>query len=282
MQKYENYLGLGIAGNFALHLAQAGELEDFKNIITKDEAAPKGIFPFYLPCEKITDAPRPREMLFSYPLSSQKVHLPKENVNVQAEPEVGLLCEFTYENGKVSHIVPKYFGAYNDCSIRVAGAAKISDKKNWGANSKGIATELLPIDKFEDGGVMDAFSICSFLRRDNELYAYGENVALSGYSYFYNKLTDWIQNQINTQEDFGPLEDIKTYIATCNYPKEVVVSIGATRYTSYGESTFLQKDDEVLVVVYNHTLYSLDDVLATLQNKTYKKENMSILAQRVY
>ena len=48
MTQYENFLGLGIAGNFALHLAQAGELEDFKDIITEDEAAPKGMFPFYL------------------------------------------------------------------------------------------------------------------------------------------------------------------------------------------------------------------------------------------
>ena len=41
MAKYKNFLGLGIAGNFALHLAQAGELEEFKDIITADEAAPK-------------------------------------------------------------------------------------------------------------------------------------------------------------------------------------------------------------------------------------------------
>lgn len=45
------------------------------------------------------------------------------------EPEVGLICEFTYSNGKVNSIKPTHFGAYNDCSIRVAGANKISDKK---------------------------------------------------------------------------------------------------------------------------------------------------------
>ena len=27
-------IGLGVAGNFAHHLEQAGELEDFKNVIT--------------------------------------------------------------------------------------------------------------------------------------------------------------------------------------------------------------------------------------------------------
>jgi len=282
MKVFEDYLGLGIAGNFALHLAQAGELEEFKNIITEDEAAPKGMFPFYLPCEKTTNNARPREILSTYPLSSTTIKLPKEDVNVQAEPEVGLLCEFTYQNGKVSQITPKYFGAYNDCSIRIAGAQKISDKKNWGENSKGIASKLFEIDKFASGGIMDNFSICSFLSRDDKLQAYGENVALSGYSYFYDKLTKWIVNQINTQEDFGPLEDIQRYIVTCNAPKNAIISIGATRYTPYGETTFLQTGDEVLVVVYNHKEYTLDDVLQTLQNKEYEKENMSILAQKVY
>jgi hypothetical protein len=281
MKKYEDYLGLGIAGNFALHLAQAGELEEFKNIITEDDAAPKGIFPFYLPCKQRLNATRPKAMLYTYPLSSTKIKLPKQDVNVQAEPEVGLICELSYENGKISNISPKLFGAYNDCSIRIGGAQKISDKKNWGENSKGISSELLTIDKFADGGIMDNFSICSFLRRDDELHAYGENVKLSGYSYFYNKLTEWIKNQLNTQEDFGPLEEIKSYINDCSQPSHTLISIGATRYTPYGETTFLQANDEILVVVYNHKSYTLDNIIKILHDKEYKKENMSILAQKV-
>jgi len=278
---YKHFLGLGIAGNFALHLDQAGEAEDFKDVITEDEAAPKGMFPFYLPKQKTSNALRPKEMLYTYPLSSTTIKLPKENVNVQAEPEVALICELSYEDDKLSHISPVLFSAYNDCSIRVSGAQKISDKKNWGEASKGIASDLLAIDSFSDGGVMDHFSICSFLRRDNELHAYGENVELSGYSYFYNKLSDWMRNQINTQEDFGPLEDIKSYINDASQPSNAVISIGATRYTPYGETTFLQAGDEVLVVVYNHTTYTIDDVVKSLSQKEYKKENMSILAQKV-
>ncbi|HIP14970.1 MAG TPA: hypothetical protein EYG74_05730 [Sulfurimonas autotrophica] len=282
MQEYTNYLGLGIAGNFALHLAQAGELEDFKNIITEDEAAPKGIFPFYLPCKKTTDASRPKARLFTYPLSSTTIKLPKEDVNVQAEPEVALLCEIEYDAEQIKSIVPKSFAAYNDASIRVSGAEKISDKKNWGRDSKGIADKSIPIDSFTQGGVMDDYSICSFLRRNGELYSYGENVALIGYSYFYEQLTQWITTQINTQKDFGPLEDIKSYMLTCKQPQNLLISIGATRYTPYGEKTFLQPGDEVFVVVYNHKKHSLDDVVNTLEKKEYKKNNMSILAQEVY
>ena len=40
-------IGFGIAGNFALHLEQAGEADDFALVKTDDEYAPKGIFPCY-------------------------------------------------------------------------------------------------------------------------------------------------------------------------------------------------------------------------------------------
>ncbi len=278
MPQFKEFLGLGIAGNFALHLDQAGEAEDFKDIITEDEAAPKGMFPFYLPKNPQTTA---KEILKTYPLSSDTIVLPKESLNVQAEPEVGLICELSYADGKISAIKPTHFGAYNDCSIRVAGAAKISDKKNWGANSKGISQTLLAIDKFEDGGVMDKFAICSFLRRDEKLEAYGEDVELNGYSYFYTQLLEWIQNQINTQKDFGPLEPILEYIKATSYPTQAVISIGATRYTPYGETTFLQTGDEVLVVVYDRETYTLENVIKKLQDKEYSAPKMSLLAQKV-
>ena len=282
--QYENYLGLGIAGNFALHLAQAGELEDFKDVITADEAAPKGMFPFYLPnfTPSTTATTRiPKDILRTYPLSSDTLELPKQDVNVQTEPEVGLVCEISYKDRKVESITPTHFGAYNDCSIRVAGAEKISDKKNWGVASKGIASSLIAIDKFEVNGVMDNYSICSFLKRDGKITAYGENVELNGYSYFYSQLTEWIKNQINTQEDFGPLEPLNEYIQACNYPANAVISIGATRYTKYGETTFLQTMDEIFVVVYNHELYTFNDIDLALTSGEYDKEKMSILHQRV-
>ena len=278
MPQFKEFLGLGIAGNFALHLDQAGEAEEFKDIITEDEAAPKGMFPFYLPNNPQTTA---KEILKTYPLSSSAITLPKEDVNIQAEPEVGLLCELSYIDGKISKITPTHFAAYNDCSIRVAGAAKISDKKNWGANSKGISQTLLEIDKFEEGGVMDKYAICSFLRRNNKLEAYGEDVELNGYSYFYTQLLEWIQNQINTQIDFGPLEPILEYIKAASYPTQAVISIGATRYTPYGETTFLQTGDEVIVAVYDRETYTLKNVINKLQNKEYSAPKMSLLAQKV-
>jgi hypothetical protein len=282
MAKYKKFLGLGIAGNFALHLEQAGEMQDFKDIVTADEAAPKGMFPFYLPEPPNHDsglALDAKNILSVYPLSTSHIKLPNENVNVQAEPEVGLICELSYSAGKLTKITPTHFGAFNDCSIRVADADKISDKKNWGESSKGFSNTLIEIDQFKKGGVMDSYSIASFLRRDGEFHAYGEDVELSGYSYFYEKLLEWMLHQINTQKDYGPLEPLNEYIAACSNPKDAIICIGATRYTEFGEKAFLKKGDEVVVVLYPKDETTKEELLQNLDTHTNKK--ISILSQRV-
>ncbi|MEA3331784.1 MAG: DUF5718 family protein [Campylobacterota bacterium] len=285
MGKYKNFVGLGIAGNFALHLEQAGELEEFKNIVTAEEVAPKGIFPFYLPKQRAT-AEKQRyltanKMLSTYPISSNSLLLPKEDVNIQAEPEVAIICRLEYQNGMVSNIEPTHFTAYNDCSIRVEGASKISDKKNWGADSKGLSNDLIAIDKFKSGGIMDSYSIASFLKRDEEVHAYGEDVELTGYSYFHDKLLNWIKNKLVTQEDFGPLEPISEYLTICANPDEAIVSIGATRYTEYGEKTFLKTHDEVIVVVYNSDKFSSQEIAQMAKENSLGNEEMSVLIQKV-
>ena len=281
MSKYKDFLGLGIAGNFALHLAQAGELEEFKDIITAEEAAPKGMFPFYLPYFDANIKLTAKDILTTYPLSSKTIKLPNENVNVQAEPEVALVCELEYKDNKLSQIIPKLFGAYNDCSIRVAGANKISDKKNWGEDSKGFADKLIEIDTFSKGGIMDKYSIASFLRRDSILHLYGENVELNGYSYFYKKLQEWMLHQVQTQEDFGPLESLSQYISACNNPSQAIISIGATRYTEYGEKTFLEAGDEVIIALYPSNLISYEELIKSISNNDFNLHSTSILVQKV-
>ncbi len=97
------------------------------------------------------------------------------------------MCDIVYAGDKVVELKPKFFGAYNDCSIRREGARKISDKKNWDANSKGIANKLLKVDSFQKGGVMDGYRIACYLRRGGILHGYGIDSALSSYSYFHGK-----------------------------------------------------------------------------------------------
>lgn len=274
MANYKEYAGLGVAGNFALHLEQAGEIEDFKQILTEDPNGPKGIFPFYIPGRE--------DFLGTYPISTDTILLPDEECNLQPEPEVALVCDLEYDaDGNVSMIAPKFFGAYNDCSIRKEGAPKISFKKNWGEASKGLSSTLIPIDKFESGGVMDSYRIASFLRRGGSLFRYGEDAALLGYSYFYAKLQEWLTHQINTQADFGPLEAVGAYLKAAGLPKHAIISIGATRYTHFGETHFLQENDEVIVVVYDNNLYCMNPILMKANSGSLEGEGISALIQKV-
>lgn len=271
----KKFIGFGIAGNFAHHLEQAGEASDFINVKVDDENAPKGIFPFYLPSNE--------SFLGTYPLSSKHIIYPSnKDGNLQMEPEVALICELIYENNKVIDIKPNFFTAYNDCSIRKEGAKKISEKKNWGEETKGISTQIIPLDSFEKGGVMDSYHIVSFLKRDGKVYQYGQDSAVLTYNYFYTQLKNWIIEKLNSQKDEGPLEDLATHLQTCNYPQGMVISIGATSYTSFGESTFLQINDEVMIYVYDNNNYSFEDIEAHA-NSTDKEvlKNCSFLHQRI-
>jgi len=248
-------IGLGVAGNFAHHLEQAGELKDFENVVTKEAGAPKGIFPFYLPNSE--------SFLGLYPIGEKELELPTYEANAQVEPEVAILFDIEYNDAKeVVGLKAQKFTAFNDCTIRKEGAKKISEKKSWCANSKGMASEWISIDKFEEGGVMDNFHLCSFVRREGILHPYGVDAPLLGYSYFYKKLENWLIEKMNEQKDFGPLEDIAEHLKATNYPKQALISIGATAYAEFGEKNYLKSGDEIFVVVYDARKGSADIELA--------------------
>ena len=240
----KNAIGLGIAGNFAHHLEQAGEIKDFENVTTEEPNAPKGMFPFYLPNSDT--------FLGVYSIGTEKLHLPTYEANAQLEPEIALYAHIIYdEDKKIVDLDIKKFTTFNDCTIRKEGAKKISEKKSWGENSKGIGNKWIDIDKFEEGGVMDNYHLASFALRDGVLYEYGVDAPLIGYSYFYSKLKNWMIDKMNNQKDFGPLEDIYQHIKDCNYPTEAIISIGATAYADFGEKNYLQSGDEIYVVAYD-------------------------------
>ena len=240
----KNVIGLGVAGNFAHHLEQAGELEDFKDVVTVEADAPKGIFPFYLPGSE--------SFLGLYSIGTDVLTLPEYEANAQVEPEIAVLFDIVYDDEKkVVDLLAQKFTTFNDCTIRKEGAKKISEKKSWGPNSKGIGDKWIEIDTFEEGGVMDHYHLCSFVKRDGVLHPYGVDAPLPGYSYFYGKLKTWLIDKMNSQEDFGPLENISQHLKECAYPKQALISIGATAYADFGEHNYLQSGDEIYVVAYD-------------------------------
>ncbi|MCF6254557.1 MAG: DUF5718 family protein [Thiomicrorhabdus sp.] len=239
---FTSILCLGVAGNFAGHLEQAGETPDFVQIKTQSATAPKGLFPYYVPNHPA--------QLGQNPLSSTHIKYPEEladNAHLQAEPEVCVLFDVTYQNNLVTTLTPVAFAAFNDCSIRKPGAKKISEKKNWSKQTKGVAEQFIPLSHFEQGGELDPFHIASFLKRDNQFHAYGNDSSVLTYSYFYHTLTDWIIEQLNTQRDFGPLENLQEHIKTAKHPKQMIVLSNNGWFTPSIEPT-LQK---LLLIYYN-------------------------------
>ena len=272
--KYENYFGIGVAGNFTGHLEQAREAHDFQKIEVKEEIQPKAIFPFYFPNLK-------ESFLSTYPISSSEIILPDTPYDIQIEPEVAIICDIQYQKNKVTKIIPQYFGAYNDCSIRRPDALKISHKKNWGASSKGLSDQLIKIDSFTNEGELNHFAICSFHKTNNKLHQYGENSNVANYSYNNEKLLDWVMDRLNNQTDIGPAENMANYLEESQYPEHCIIAIGATRYTDYGQSHFLKAGDTSIVVVYDKREYSENEIIASIHNEKYELDKASFLVQKV-
>jgi hypothetical protein len=271
-----NLVGFGIAGNFAGHLEQAGETPDFVNVETATENSPKGLFPFFVPNSS--------RQTGTYPMSSSEIVYPKnltEDAHLQAEPEVCVLFEVEYQDALVVNIQPQAFAAFNDCSIRKPGARKISDKKNWGEATKGLSETFIELTSFDSGCDLDSFRIASFLKRDGAIHTYGQDSQVTSYSYFHRKLQDWIVDKLNTQEDFGPLENLHQVLQQANCPQQIMVSLGATRYTEFGETVFLQPGDEVYIYVYDAAKNSEHDIESHLNGHIDTLINSSILHQRI-
>ena len=271
-----NTLCFGVAGNFAGHLEQANENSDFADIQTDSANEPKGLFPYY--------QPQSTSFKGAYPLSSSQISYPQEMVkdaHLQLEAELCVVFEVVYHDNLVTDLIPKAFSAFNDCSIRKEGAKKISEKKNWGANSKGVSANFLPLTQFEKGGELDTFHIASFLKRDNVLHSYGVDSPVLTYSYFYGQLKNWMIDKFNHQQDFGPLEDLAEVFKQAGYPKQIMVSLGATSYTDFGEHVFLQPGDEVSVYVYDASQTDAEAVAEHALGHAIELKNSSILSQTV-
>lgn len=269
--KGQDWVGLGIAGNQAGHLGQAGEANDFAHLSVPDNV-PKGIFPWYVPGAD--------SFLGEFPLSEDLIQL-KGSEKVQPEPEIGLILNFNYAEGEeqlLDGLTVEGFTVFNDCSRRI-DQPKLSLKKNWGAHSKGMLDSIVLSSDFnQEGGEIDQFRLVCFLERGGELIQYGSDTAVSDYCYFNGQLTEWMTSQINTQEDAGPLEKLSEMLITSK-PSYAVIGIGATCYTDFGNSAekFMREGDKIIMVSYDGTKLSLDDVEKSIINGESSKPDGSLL-----
>ncbi|WP_187944520.1 hypothetical protein E5E38_00085 [Helicobacter pylori] len=273
----QEFLGFGVVGNFAGHLEQAGESHSFINMKSEEKDAPKGLFPFYIPYENC--------YLGRCCINNHKIILPNDpDLRVQAEPEIALECDVKYdEKHLVTKLVPNFFMAFNDASVRNLEATKLSQKKNFSPASKGIGQKL-PIDRFVYGGVCNNFSIASFLKYNHVWHIYGENSKLLKYEFFYQKLLDWIKDRLNHQQDGDSLEALRPFLERHNFPTKMIFAIGATPYMPFAQEHFLQKGDEVVIIAYNHLQYSFEKIQNLLEEdalQTKEHANLSYVYQIV-
>ena len=270
--------GLGVAGNFAGHLEQAGEAADFANVVPTSAQAPKGIFPWFVPGRD--------GQLGVFPVTHDLLVLPHQpGVDLQIEPEVGLVARLDYDaHGRVVAITPQAVAAWNDCSIRREGARKISDKKNWGPASKGVAARGFEVDDIAPDGGLAPLRIASFMRRDGRAHECGVDSPAAGYSYAGATLIDWLIDRLANQQgsDDTPLEPVGEYLRQAGCPEQALIGIGATRYTPFGESTYLVAGDESIVIVYDQRQSSPQDVAAAVADgREQALPGASVLTQRV-
>lgn len=276
----------GVAGNFTGHLEQAGEAADFKNVKTLEQNAPKAIFPTFLPKKEANSGPDASvipEFLTIFPFDPKRIIFPKGEEKLQIEPECAIIFDAIWQGDQLVELTPVSFGASNDCSIRKQGAKKISEKKNWGSCTKGFSENQIAFDStnFTQKSNLNDYRIASFLIRNGEVHDYGENSAVRDYSYIYKKLTDWMLDKFNHQQNEGPAEDIHSYLLAAGRPSRILVSIGATRYTTWGESNFLQNGDKAVVVVYPESKYKPEEIKKMAEKVDFSDRTISALIQTV-
>ncbi|MGB0872829.1 MAG: DUF5718 family protein [Solirubrobacterales bacterium] len=267
--------GIGVAGNFAGHLEQAGEDRDFI-AVAASPAAPKGIFPFY--------ARAATNYLADYPISSTRIAWTTVG-DLQIEPELAVICSIDYDaTGLATSLKPQTAAAFNDCSARRPNADKISEKKNWGADSKGLAARGFAVDEIERDGATSSLRLACFLRRNSTVSTYGVDSAVADYSYYGAQLLDWIVDRLRLQRDEAgsPLEDVGALLAACGLPTSIVIGIGATRYTPFGESNFLRPGDQSIVVAYDSGAHSAQAIRsAVVAGDESALDDASVLSQVV-
>lgn len=268
--------GIGIAGNFAGHLQQTGEAKALQGDV--DTSRPQALFPFY-----VTDASD--EYLAVNPYSFDNILLPNDpTARVQMEPEIALVVKVNYLGTTVIGLEPELMTLLNDLTHRNAVVSKLAEKKNWGLASKGIAKKAWPLTSFSAEDGLGKYRFCSFHRRDGVWSACCHDVSLSDYSYCYEQLISWLIEQLNTQKNEGALHNLTKMIGEAGYPKRMLISLGSSRYTKYGEEHQLQSGDELCAVLYDSTRIDNPKIHSLIVEQTFDEllQQHIVLKQSVY
>lgn len=277
--------GIGVAGNVAGHMAQAGEAGQDSKKATK----PAGIFTYYMPPHafEVHDDHVDKSRLEHFPVTNAVIDFPKlpGSSKVQVEPEVGLLVDIVYSDDRksVRSLVPRRVAAFNDCSIRVLdGSQKLSQRKNWGFGSKGISIRSFPVDSFSQGSFVDHLAIVSYIKREDKLYQYSVTAPARNYLMFHEPLLEWIVERINHQTDSASFEPIFPLLSESDWPTSAWIALGAGEYTEWGATNYIAPKDETVIAVYDERKFPdgpSTSIIESLFDDNSAPEGMVVLHQ---
>ena len=255
LKQWHRCFGLGVAGNVAGHMEQAGEADPAAAAAPKPKGC-AGIFTFYAPHPHSVDASEDEviERLERLPVTNAVIRYPAAGGHVQVEPELGLYVDIVYtpDGSAVERLVPRRVAAFNDCSIReLTGATKLDQKKNWGEGSKGLSLRSFRIDSLAPGTLVDRLVIVSYVRRAGKTEQYSVAAPARTYLCFHEELLEYIVDRINHQASEGKFEPIWPELVRSDYPTSMWCALGAGEYTEWGKANFLQRADQALVMVYD-------------------------------
>lgn len=283
-RSWSSCFGLGVAGNVAGHVAQAGEAAAGAGT----RALPTGVFPFFVPRgskERLREHRGSRASLLRkrtstnsserletdldslerFPVTNHLIDYPDlyDGQKVQVEPEIALLCDVVYrsqstESKTVEALLPRRVAAFNDCSIReLEGSKNLSERKNWGFASKGISLDSFALatpDEFAEAGPAARLALASYVKQDGAIHRYTETAPARNYLLFGAPLLDWVCDRLNRQERGGTWEDMPELLRAANYPSSMWIALGAGEYTEWGAANYIRPKDETVVVVFDEAV----------------------------
>jgi len=76
------------------------------------------------------------------------------------------------------------------------------------------------------------------------------------------------------------LKHTLSYMNSVGKPERIMVSLGSTRYTEYGNKNYLQKSDETLVILYPESRYTKEKIASLVENRDFSCDDIIFLNQK--
>ncbi|GAM64827.1 hypothetical protein JCM19232_3120 [Vibrio ishigakensis] len=89
-------------------------------------------------------------------------------------------------------------------------------------------------------------------------------------------MCDWLTETVNNQQSEGILREILPQLEAASYPEEIVVFCGAPNYTTWGETHFIEPNDEISIALINSKQTSVDIISDKIKSNALVNDDFVI------